>query len=618
MNRFYISQVIASGDKVVESSIEFEKGMNLIVGPSNTGKSHVMKLIDCVLGGKETPFNMSETGYDTMTVCLKNDDGESVRLTRKIILNKDKTDEVPASDVMVESTAANIESETYFVTEKAPEYGALLLRLLGIDKPCQVIGSEDFKPQRLTFRSIWHFFFLEEENIFRSKTVLDNPEFGRINLSLASLLFLLTGDDLHDMIPKMSKEEIEARQIHRAGVIFYLTDKLTELKKRREAIQKAYDEAENVDLGETIDSIFTELDSIESEIQEKSDLCKDLMAKIYSLSSRLEEARFLQERYAALQSQYQSDIRRLEFIVDGKLHGHGNHYLATCPFCNHEIDDKSEDSQAILAASAAEASRLTIQIADLDEVKRSTDADVRDMEEEMGQLNGKYTAATKQIEQVLRPRADKLKNNLEKYKQAQELQTQLHALDWMAQQLDTDIQGKQQEKDPTIEKFSARDAFDKSVWQGYSDTFADMFSQCGYPNNPPVHLDLNMSTDAVIAGKKKKGLGKGYRAFVNTIVLFSLMKYMEKINCYAPHLLILDSPILSLKEKKHQISEKERATAGMRESLFRYMIENCGDNQVIIAENEIPENVDYSTVKIIEFTQDETLGRYGFLMSERN
>ena len=56
----------------------------------------------------------------------------------------------------------------------------------------------------------------------------------------------------------------------------------------------------------------------------------------------------------------------------------------------------------------------------------------------------------------------------------------------------------------------------------------------------------------------------------------------------------------------------------MRESLFRYMIENCGDNQVIIAENEIPENVDYSTVKIIEFTQDETLGRYGFLMSERN
>lgn len=53
-------------------------------------------------------------------------------------------------------------------------------------------------------------------------------------------------------------------------------------------------------------------------------------------------------------------------------------------------------------------------------------------------------------------------------------------------------------------------------------------------------------------------------------------------------------------------------------SLFRYIVNNCGDNQVIIAENELPKDVDYNTARLIEFTMDEEVGRYGFLLSERN
>lgn len=62
---------------------------------------------------------------------------------------------------------------------------------------------------------------------------------------------------------------------------------------------------------------------------------------------------------------------------------------------------------------------------------------------------------------------------------------------------------------------------------------------------------------------------------LNTIMLFNLMKYLEENAIYAPHLLILDSPILSLKEKKHKITEKEKATPGMRESLFKYIVNHC-------------------------------------------
>lgn len=56
----------------------------------------------------------------------------------------------------------------------------------------------------------------------------------------------------------------------------------------------------------------------------------------------------------------------------------------------------------------------------------------------------------------------------------------------------------------------------------------------------------------------------------------------------------------------------------MRESLFRYIVNNCGNNQVIIAGNELPDDVDYSAARLIEFAMNEEVGRYGFLLSERN
>ena len=104
-----------------------------------------------------------------------------------------------------------------------------------------------------------------------------------------------------------------------------------------------------------------------------------------------------------------------------------------------------------------------------------------------------------------------------------------------------------------------------------SDNLNSMIKECGYPNSPESRLNID-TLDVVVGGKFKKDQGKGYRAYLNTIMLFNLMKYLEENAIYAPHLLILDSPILSLKEKKHKITEKEKATPGMRESLFKYSV----------------------------------------------
>ena len=81
---------------------------------------------------------------------------------------------------------------------------------------------------------------------------------------------------------------------------------------------------------------------------------------------------------------------------------------------------------------------------------------------------------------------------------------------------------------------------------------------------------------------------------------------------YSPKLLVLDSLILSLKEKGN-----EMMPGGMKHGLFTYFVENQQFGQVIIAENELPD-LDYKDANLIEFTMDKARGRYGFLLDVTN
>ena len=54
----------------------------------------------------------------------------------------------------------------------------------------------------------------------------------------------------------------------------------------------------------------------------------------------------------------------------------------------------------------------------------------------------------------------------------------------------------------------------------------------------------------------------------------------------------------------------------MKSSMLSYMLDQCGNCQVIIVEHEIPDDVDLSAATLIEFTKNESIGRYGFLLDQ--
>jgi len=120
------------------------------------------------------------------------------------------------------------------------------------------------------------------------------------------------------------------------------------------------------------------------------------------------------------------------------------------------------------------------------------------------------------------------------------------------------------------------------------------------------HLDYSFITE----------LNDGIKSFLEncnydnllSVVAIVLSRYMESNAKYSPDFLVLDSPILSLKEK-----ETKKPSETMRHALFENIIDNQKGIQTIIVENEIPD-IDYKDANIIHFTKEKNNGRYGFLL----
>lgn len=612
MSRFFIKSIGASGPKVEYSSVTFDAGVNILHGPSNSGKSYVISSINFMFAAKEAPFTISSTGYETIHMTLESLDGFSVQMRRRII--EGTKGDIGENSVEVVSDFPGVKSGDYSISKM--EYSDLLLKLMGITEREKIISTQDFKTQNLTNRSFLHSFFIDEDNIYEKVPAFDVPRHSKITACLTSMNFLFCGEDLHEIVPSESKEEQELKKAKKNAVILYINQKIQNLTEKRGMLEQSLSEMDDTDVETKMESTLEEIAAVERQIYEATERSRKLMEKIFVASSKLEEATYLRDRYNALRTQYRSDIKRLRFIIDGEVKGTQHKRLVKCPFCDHSMQDKPEQRTAYAQASQAELDRITLQLDDLKEAERDIQQEICGLEAQLQEMEHRNAEITQMISRGLKPKATQLRNMLESYKRTVQIRHELSAVDAMSVDLNADVFQREMEGESERPKFYPMEHIDMDRWRQWSDIFESIVKKCGYPNCVTARISPE-TYDAIVNGKHKADEGKGYRAFLNSIVLFSLMKTLEDDCVYRPAMLILDSPILTLKEKVHP---DELADPGMRVSLFNYMIQNCGDNQIIIAENEIPAAtaVDYSKAKLIEFTQDETRGVYGFLKSVRN
>jgi DNA repair ATPase RecN len=74
--------VLGSGKETAE--VTFRKGLNIISGASETGKSYVVECLNYILGGKDPPKPIRESiGYQKVQAEMRTFDGEVFTLSRQ-------------------------------------------------------------------------------------------------------------------------------------------------------------------------------------------------------------------------------------------------------------------------------------------------------------------------------------------------------------------------------------------------------------------------------------------------------------------------------------------------------------------------------------------------------
>ena len=82
---FYIKKLELEGNEVELATIDFFKGLNVIVGPSDTGKTFIFQCIDYMLGSSHRPKTIPEAKkYNLCKLEIKTFEGISYRLERSL------------------------------------------------------------------------------------------------------------------------------------------------------------------------------------------------------------------------------------------------------------------------------------------------------------------------------------------------------------------------------------------------------------------------------------------------------------------------------------------------------------------------------------------------------
>lgn len=589
---FYIEKIIVTGSGKTDSIIELSNGVNIIYGPSNTGKTYIVKCIDYMFGSEREPIDIS-TGYQYIKIIVRTQCG-TITMSRKIGENK----------IEVSSNDNDVPSGKYATKASRTNYdktiNSVWLSLIGINDLHLVISNENYKKQILSWRTFSHMFMLTETKIISEYSAILSGRDTSNTAVIASLIFLLSGQDFAETETKDTKEIKEAKK---NAVKAYINKELFRLSERNQELLAQLKENPNIDIAVEIEKIMAEISTNEKRINSSIEENQKILAQLYEKNENLSECNVLLNRYDELTTQYDADLKRLNFIVDGEANLNAS-FSTHCPFCDGEVVVKK--NQNYIDAAKSDYKKIKLQAKDLESASKELRSEKLSLEQEIGTLMAKKKSMEELIEKELKPQVFNLKEKLSTYKDAIECQKEIDILKKLSEQKTADMIENDTDEESEL-KFKVKEHLDYSFINELSNGIKSFLENCNYDNLLSVIFD-KADMDIVINGKKKSSNGKGYNAYFNSVVAIVLSRYMESKAKYSPDFLVLDSPILSLKEK-----ETKKPSETMRNTLFENIVDNQKGIQTIVIENEIPE-INYKDANTIHFTKEKNNGRYGFLL----
>lgn len=575
------------------SYIEFKNGLNIIYGPSNCGKTFIFDCIDFAMGSDK--FNNDDSaGIEKVTLEIETPQG-AVSFTRSL-------DAEHSGVVSVESMRSDLETGLYSINEKKsmPSLNCAWLTILGIKEGMKIFSSTEMKTQSLTFRTLIHLMLVHEDDAFKKKSAL-LPQKGSPTALKSALIYLL----YHSNCSAMNEEDNKVKKIKGVGVAEFLKVQIEDLKNQLENFENKEIKDPTI-LKDNVDKAINEINQLSESIGNSLAESKRLSQKIFELEDKISQNIMLEKKCQVLKGQYASDLKRMQFIVDGDEKRQSIPDNTECPFCGGKL--KIEKKTSCLSAAAEEIERLIPQIEDLKDTDKQLKVEILQLHGEQQNLIQKRDVLTSSINKDLKPRMNLLNQSIREMNQTIEFSEKKEQVQLLLKAYEEKLLAIDNEK-KSLSKFDPNMHFDDKFESEFSVLLDKLMKTANFENYNSCHFNLS-NLDVVVNGKPKEKYGKGYRAFINTLVIYGFHEYLHEKNGIEFGTFLIDSPILSLKEK----DKKEHAPESMKASLFRMLVE-IHDEQIIVIENDIPD-IDYKDTNMIHFTGDDN-GRYGFVENYR-
>lgn len=613
--RFYIEKLIVTGQGVKEASLKFSKGVNLIVGSSDTGKSYIYQCIDYLLGAGTCPKDIPESnGYSEAYLQIKTSDNRTYTIFR----NLKSPSKASVSESVYEKYST---SQKRILGEKngtldGENLSEFLLKLIGIENVSLKTNSSN-KTRKFSFRDIARLTLIDESRIITegSPVYTSNLNFTNLTGEKSAFRYLLTGNYDNELVEKEEKKVFESRIKGKMEFIDALV-----LSKNR-TIETLQDSLSNLTAEEINLKVAQLLEKLESSTQRIEELTTRREINFTELqtikSSNLQNNEIL-KRFHLLQEHYKNDLNRLNFILEGEFL-FKQLITKDCPICGTHMDEQhlkcladNKENKAIGESVKIEGQKIAIKLKDLDETVKVTEREKKANEIIIAKLENELSDLNRELNSELIPLQQNFKNQISQLisynKIEQEILTakgDITKLYFDKESLDKELKSKPKNEEAKVD-------LGYSTLKTFADSAGTYLKNWKFPGLTSTEFNNDHNIfDLVISGRGRNTHGKGVRALSYSAFTFGLLDFC--IQHKKPHsgFILLDSPLTTYHNNQKRETDDE-INPDMQHAFFNDLIKIKDDRQVIILDNKIPESDVISKINFIQFRSDTDSSRRGF------
>ena len=591
------------------AELDFQSGVNVVCGASDTGKSFLADSIDFMLGGSALKEIPERTKYDQLNLCLAAVGDEEFKLQRSMSGGNFKLFDLSQGDDAEPKTLKQNHAH-----DKTDNLSGYLLDRIGLLGKRVLKSKVKGTTQSLSFRNLARLAIVQEGEIQQTGSPFWSGQYTTKTSEIATVKLILTGLDDSSVVPDADQTPDNTRQI--ALIDELLSDLQTEIEDLGEDREELEEQVERLE--GSIETRREELSASQKALDELLGRRRELFEQKQKASDRLDEIIDLLARFRLLADHYDVDLKRLTAIQEsGSMFAHVER--VACPLCGagsdvQHVDETCDgDVEAVVAAATAEIEKIQRLQEELDSTVADLTAESGELSVSLEAVEANYDTLNKEIQKSVGPDVTEVRASFAAL--VEERSSAQRAADLFARH-DNLVARKtsllEEDDNPESTSSDVTIGIPESVAHEFSAKVSEILKAWHFPGECHVYYD-KVSSDFVIDGKPRSSRGKGLRAITHAAVNIALLEYCQSNGLSHPGFVVLDSPLLAYFKPE---GDEELALKGtdLKERFYDYLIEHHGqDSQVIIIENQHPPERIEEHVALTVFTGNPTAGRYGLL-----